>query len=198
MTAWIVERGETAPVAQVPVVTGLRAIWDCLLFFKDPIRVVERQYRRNGPVVAFKLIGKKIGGLLVVGARYNREVLNRTDVARPASLWQVTGASGSAQAEFRRGYLGTQGEEHETLHSAVASQMTKPRVEQHFAALRDLAIASVDRWPTDQTVDLYALNRQTGREAAFKLLFGEPDGAQIHRFVTMLEKHHLINWQARA
>jgi cytochrome P450 len=198
LTAWIVERGEAAPVAQVPVVTGLRAIWDCLLFFKNPIRVVERQYRRNGPVVAFKLIGKKIGGLLVVGARYNREVLNRTDVARPTSLWQVTGASGSAQAEFRRGYLGTQGKEHETLHSAVASQLTKPRVEQHFAALRDLAIASVDRWPTDQTVDLYALNRQIGSEAAFKLLFGEPDEEQIQRFVTMLEKHHLINWQARA
>ncbi len=105
MTAWVVERGETAPVAEVPAVTGLRAIWDGLLFFKDPIRVLEREFRRHGPVIAFELAGKKIGGLLVVGARYNREVLNRTDAVRPTSLWQVTGPNGSAQAEFRRGYL---------------------------------------------------------------------------------------------
>jgi cytochrome P450 len=131
----------------------------------------------------------------MVGAKYNREVLTRTEVARPAGLWSVRGLKGSTQKEFQKSYLGTHGKEYEALAAAVTPQLTKNRVTRHFDSIRDLSIETIERWPVGQTVDLYALIRQLARRVSFKLLFGENDEARVRSFGALLERYHVLNWR---
>ncbi len=73
-----------------------------LSFAVDPIRCLERVYRRHGPVVRLEYGG---GGrkpvLALVGPGYNREVLLATDRLRPTGIWPVRAPEGSAQANLR-------------------------------------------------------------------------------------------------
>jgi len=141
-----------------------------------------------------EFFGRKIT-LLMVGAKHNRDVLTRTDVARPTALWQVPGPSGSTQREFRSSYLATHSKEHELLAAAVTPQLTKRQVAEHFDSIRDLSIEAIDRWPVGQTVDLYALIRQVAQRVAFKLLFGEAEDARIRGFSGLLENYHFMNFR---
>jgi len=161
----------------------------------DPIRVMEREFRRNGPLVAFEVPVRKTSVLFMIGAKYNREVLTRADVARPTALWQVYGLPGSTQKEFRSSYLATHGKEHEALAAAVTPQLTKQEVMQRFDSIRNLSIETIERWPVGQTVDLYALIRQVAQRVSFKLLFGESDEARVRNFGALLERYHVMNWR---
>lgn len=172
-------------------------------FWFDPVRCMQRCAMRYGPAIALTTISApgrsaQIDAVLLVGPDYNRRVLTATEAVRPSGLWNVRGPEGSAQHNFRRDYLSTHGEEHAIVSGAVAPHLRKATVETKFAALKDIVLEDTAHWPSATPFDLYARVRLMAQIAAFKLLFGEEDGARAHTCGRLLADYHDSNWVAAA
>ncbi len=166
-----------------------------LSFAVDPIRCLERVYRRHGPVVRLEYgRGGRKPVLALVGPGYNREVLLATDRLRPTGIWPVRAPEGSAQANLRRNYLTTSGAEHACFSEAVAPHLERGRVDAHFPDVRRIALAEIAEWPTGKPVDIYARFRALAQRFAFELLFGLTDAGRVRAFGDRLTSYHAANW----
>lgn len=187
-------------LADAVPVQGGRALMIGLDFLRDPIMATERCHQRFGPAVdlSFRGLGRRTRRTLLLGPSYNRAVLARPDLARPAGLWSVPGPPGSAQAEMRHNYLATSGAEHARLARCVVPHLGGERVAGHFEATKSAVLDGVAAWTADRPVDLYGLIRRIGQHVGLGLLFGEPDHAAAERFGAMLAEYHADNWRPAA
>jgi len=183
-------------------VSGVRAFLAGMEFTRDPIRAVERYHRRFGSAIAFAYGAPgrpaRIRSILLLGPTYNREILTNTDSLRPSGLWSVPGPRGSVQRAMKFSYVTASGAEHTELARTLGPHLSRPRVDSHFEAIRDITVRGVAGWPVGERVDLYSLARQVGQHAAFTLLFGESDLERVCTFGKQLADYHRANWQFRS
>ena len=192
---------EAAPerdATTVARVRGVAMVRDLIGLVRDPIRASEAIHRRHGRFVAFEQPAGRPRSVMVADPALNEQILTATDYTRPSSLWALPGPKDSIHKELRNNYLSAYGEEHAKLAAATVPSLSRRSVSGYFDTLKAIAAAEVDRWPVGEAVDLYALVRGMGRQAAFRLLFDEPDPVRTANLVAMLERYHARNWSIGA
>jgi len=171
-------------------------------FWLDPIRCMDKYYRRYGAAIAIE--GRRRNGVVdipvifLVGPEFNRAVLTSTDYVRPSGLWNVAGAPGSAQSDIHDSYLSTHGDEHAAVSQLAVPHLRKSRVEQHFNALKAIVLEEIETWPVRQKIDLYGRIREMAQRASFTLLFGDTDIARGRNCGKLLADYHDANWSTSA
>ena len=177
--------------------SGVSALGAGLSFMLDPIDYLEQQVARHGPLISVELglsEKRRSRALIMVGPKFNREVLLATDLLRPTGLWPVRGPCGSAQRNLRATYLSMHGDEHRKVSSMVAAVLERPVVLSHFEAVKGIARDHISSWPSDEVVDVAELIRELAQSYAFSLIYGEADPSVARRFGAMLGDYHASNW----
>jgi cytochrome P450 len=166
-------------------------------FLANPIRAAERYTARHGEAICFLTqVARRRGRtrVLLLGPRYNREILTATDLLRPSgSIGLVGGPPGSAQAELRTNYLASHGAEHTALARTMLPHLARSRLASQFGAMRDLVAAAVAGWPVDRTVDLHVLVRDLSLTIALTLLFDRNRPDRVRSFGKLLVDHYEAN-----
>ncbi|TSE01438.1 cytochrome P450 [Skermania sp. ID1734] len=171
-----------ATLAQPPAGSGLRAVRGDLgiplvgsglgWLRWGPAQQIE-QYRRWGPVTWSKTLGQPI--VTVTGPDAAQVVVANKDKAFGQGWEYYIGPF------FHRGLLLLEFEEHMFHRRLMQQAFTRPRLEQYFTELTELANRRIASWPTGRTIHLYSTLKALTLEVAAEIFMDADVGAERDR-----------------
>jgi cytochrome P450 len=130
-----------------------------------------------------------------VGAEFNREVLNDPTIWRTRSLGPG-GPRKSAAREVSTGIFSLHDEQHRYYRGLIIPPLSRRNISVQSSRMAELAAAEVERWPTHETIDLWAYSRRLIQTLSIGLLFGDEreHGLPIAELVDHFY-NHALSWK---
>jgi cytochrome P450 len=192
--------------ARSPVLlSGLQSSRYLLRFLFDPLGTVKRGYDELGPFIILTApIGWPIRWrnphpkktlVCGIGPDFNREVMNDPTTWRPVPL----GPGGPRNSAARRvsvGIFNFHEDKHKYYRQLLIPPLSRKAINAQSAQFGAVAAALIERWPVNETIDLWAYSRALIQTMAISLLFGDDRERGIP--IAELVDHfydHVFSWK---
>jgi cytochrome P450 len=149
-----------------------------LEFIQNPLECFAAAQTRFGPLcvlgnpLPFWTKGRRF--VFAIGGDYTRQVLGQPDVFRSGGQ-VMPGPRGSAHYRIRHGILAMYGRQHHDHRRSMRPPFLKPAVASYTAIMAQLIDQIIDRWRSDETLDVYLEMRALTNWVAAYILFGNED-----------------------
>jgi len=165
--------------ARSPVhISGTQAYRYFFRFLLDPLATVERAHNKFGPFIIInyrpilwqRKFFKRKAAAVAIGPDFNQEILSD-----PVTWQTVSIGSGPRNSAARRvsvELVSLQGDKHKYYRQLFIPPMSRKNIDAQSDLIGNTAVAEVERWPLNETIDLWACSRALLQNFAITLLFG--------------------------
>jgi cytochrome P450 len=184
---------------------GLEASRYLVRFLFDPLGTVERCHSELGPFVIltapirwpirWRNPHRKPVLVSGIGPDFNREVLDDPITWRTVPLGPG-GPRNSASRRVSVGIFNMHEDKHKYYRHLLIPPLSRKTINAQSGQIGDVAAAEVERWPLNETIDLWAYSRALIQTLAISLLFGNDRerGIPIAELVDRLYSH-TFSWK---
>jgi cytochrome P450 len=139
---------------------------------------------------------KRKAAAVATGPDFNQEILSD-----PVTWQTVSIGSGPRNSAARRvsvGLVSLQGDKHKYYRQLFIPPMSRKNIDAQSDLIGNTAVAEVERWPLNETIDLWAYSRALLQNFAITLLFGNdcargiPVAELIHQLFSNTASRHTV------
>jgi cytochrome P450 len=156
-------------------------------YIVDPLVAVRQIYEKHGPYVVgmwpVRRNGRPAKAIIAVGSEINREVLNKIDVWRTASISgpftfsrrnaaRRRGNPDHPACRLHKGIIAMQGKRHAHYRKLTLPPLKRSRIEGFGDGLIQMMADQVESWPSGAVFDLWGAVQTLMQRTAVDFLFG--------------------------
>lgn len=151
------------------------------LLARDPQGALLRARNRHGPVFTLRLA--LVGPVVAVATPDAFDVISDGD---PGTTAAGEARRGVLPQSSPRSMFGADGDEHRAVRARIAPAFDARRVAERHAAMRAVAEAHVDRWPTGRPFALLSRTRRLAEELFARFVLGASDATRARAIAQAL------------
>ncbi|MFP1632702.1 cytochrome P450 [Zhengella sp. ZM62] len=169
---------------------GLQAYGAIAQLLFDPLSASRAITSRHGNFTEISLSTRKKRAPIfhVVGSQYAEQILKNYDTFRNGGII-VKGYRNSTHNHLRQGYFSANGAEYEHYIKLFGPLFRKKIVEEVYPVISEVVMDQLDRWPTDEVINIIPRINILMKILASQGMFRDPDIVKGIHAANMVEQH---------